>query len=94
MAKIEGVYGDSYVHKFIPKHNTWKASLVLTVYISSSYSKWSVMTEADLSFSLRAVSVLIGQRHKWAGLIPLSDVNRGRIWNSSFWETVYDFIRL
>ncbi len=22
---------------------------------------------------------------------PLSDVNRGRIWNSSFWETVYDF---
>ncbi len=28
------------------------------------------MTEADHSFSLRAVSVLIGQRHKWVGLFP------------------------
>ncbi len=46
--------------------------------------------EADRSFSLRAVS--IGQRHKWAGLFPLSNVNRGRIWNSSFWETVYYFL--
>ncbi len=42
------------------------------------------------SFSLRAVS--IGQRHKWAGLFPLGDVNRGRILNSSFWETVYDYL--
>ncbi len=28
------------------------------------------------------------------GTFPLGDVNRGRIWNRSFWETVYDFIRL
>ncbi len=48
--------------------------------------------EVDRSFSLKAVS--IGQRHKWAGLFPLSDVNRGRISNSSFWETVYNFFRL
>ncbi len=48
--------------------------------------------EADRSFSLKAVS--IGQRHKWVGLFPLSDVNRGRISNSSFWETVYHFFRL
>ncbi len=50
------------------------------------------MAEAEHSYSLRAV--LIGQRHKWAGLFPLGDVNRGRIWNSSFWETDYDFFRL
>ncbi len=25
------------------------------------------------------------------GTFPLSEVNRGRIWNSSFWETVYKF---
>ncbi len=31
------------------------------------------------SFSLRAVSMLIGQLHKWAELFLLSDVNRGRI---------------
>ncbi len=43
---------------------------------------------------LLTVSVLIGQRHKWAGLFPLSDVHRGRIWNCLFWETVYNFFRL
>ncbi len=59
-AQMEGVYGDSYVRYCISKHSTWKASLALTLYISSSYSKWSVMAEADHSFSLRAVSMLIG----------------------------------
>ncbi len=56
-----------------------KASLVLTLVISSSYSKLSVMAEVDHSFSLRAVSMFIGQRHKWAGIFPLGDMNRGRI---------------
>ncbi len=50
------------------------------------------MVEADRSFSLRAVFMLIGQHHKWGGLFPLGNVNRGRIWNSSFWETVYVFL--
>ncbi len=27
-------------------------------------------------------------------IFPLCDVNRGRIWNSSVWETVYEFFRL
>ncbi len=44
------------------------------------------------NFSLKAVS--IGQHHKWTGLFPLGDVNRGRIWNSSVWETLYEFFRL
>ncbi len=33
----------------------------------------------------------IRQHHKWVGLFPFSDMNIGRIWNSSFWETIYDF---
>ncbi len=28
--------------------------------------------------------MLTGQRHKWPGLFPLGDVNRGKIWNSFF----------
>ncbi len=28
------------------------------------------------------------------GTFPLSDVNKERIWNSSFWETVYYLLRL
>ncbi len=42
------------------------ASLVLTMYISSSYSRKIVM--ADCCFSLRAVSMLIGQRLSQMGL--------------------------
>ncbi len=50
---------------------------------------------ADRIFSLRAVFMLWArERHKWAGLFPLSDVHRGRIWNSSFWKTVYDLLVL
>ncbi len=71
--------------------NVYRYKWINEMCSSSSYSKLSVM-EADRNFSLRAVS--IGQRHKWAGHFPLSDVNRGRIWNSSFWETVYYFFRL
>ncbi len=61
------------------------------VYLQQLQQVISKKAEVDCSFSLRAVFMLTGQRHKWAGLFPLCDVNRGRIWNSSFWETVYDF---
>ncbi len=53
------------------------------VYLQQLQQVISKKAEVDCSFSLRAVFMLTGQRHKWAGLFPLCDVNRGRIWNSS-----------
>ncbi len=71
-AQMGGDYGDSYVHYCIPKHNTCKASYVLTVYISP------VMEER--SFSLRAVFMLMKQRvSQMGGTCSLGDVNRERI---------------
>ncbi len=65
-----------YVRWCIPKHNTCNDSLALTLYISSSYSKKTVM--ADCCFSLRLLFMLIGQSHKWVGLFPYDDMYIGR----------------
>jgi len=65
VAQMEGVYGNTYVCWCIPKHNTCNASLALTLYISSSYSKKTVM--AGCCFALTAVFRLIEQRSSWMG---------------------------
>jgi len=46
MTQMAGVYGDSYVHWHIPKHNTCNAFLAQTLYNSRCYSEDTEMADS------------------------------------------------
>jgi len=48
VTQMVGVYGDSYFHWYIPKHNICNASLAQTLYNSSCYSEDTEIADSVL----------------------------------------------